>query len=225
MEDISERSSLDPQQRLTLAHFARREAALKAKIVALLTFGIPALFFGPIVLTSMYWAIALLWGFYLHWEWMFFGSVVILVPMLFWTEWHSGGSFYTDAVISSFDAPPMLPLGLTDIDRLVRFMRNPRAETIGLVELFLWGPRQVLEAATQFRRQRLLAAVNRPHAAHVLDILKAVDHANVEELLESESDARTFPALAYLISFDWIGVSKDGKRVWVSSDSRNILNR
>jgi hypothetical protein len=58
-----------------------------------------------------------------------------------------------------------------------------------------------------------------------LSDLKSVDHVNVQYLLHPGSEAGTLAAMAYLLAFDWIGVSKDGQRAWVGSDSRSTLDK
>jgi hypothetical protein len=210
----------------TEKHLRRREAARKAKVFALLLFGVPALFFGPVILGSIYWLLGLIWGFYVPWIWVFLGSFIVLTPLLFWTEWRTGGSYYTDAILSTHSKSDRagLPLtGLSHLDFLVGFARHPRDPAIGLVELFLWGPRQILEALRTLRGVRAFAAVNRQRAAEILLALLACNHAD-PAILMPRGDSAAAMVGAYMLWYDWIGVAKDNHRVWLDSDSRAILN-
>ena len=128
-------------------HLRSRETFKKLGIFARLLFGLPALLFGPIILSSIYWVIGLLWGMYVPWTWVFLGLLIVLVPLLFWTEWRNGGSYYGDAVRSTHKISDGLRVpmtGLWDVDFIMWYGRRPRDLTIGLTELFLWGPRQIL---------------------------------------------------------------------------------
>ncbi|HZL37864.1 MAG TPA: hypothetical protein VFC78_21280 [Tepidisphaeraceae bacterium] len=215
----------DAQQPI-LDHLKSRELKLKSKIIFLLLVGLPAMFFGPFIMALIYGAVGLSWGFLIPWSWALAASVVIFLPLLFLSEWRTKGSYYTDAIASSFDYEPMASVGFSDIDALIRFVQNPRGEVIGLVEIFLWGPRQVLEAAVNVSRVRLFKGVSRTRAAEILAKLNASDHAEVEQLMKSYDEAtKTLAALAYLIWYDWIGVCKDGRRVWLGSDGQSRLRR
>jgi hypothetical protein len=206
-------------------HLHRREVARKWKIAVLLSVGMPALFFGPIILSSIYWLLGLMWGMYVPWSLVFLGTCATLIPLLFWTEWRSGGSYYADAVLSTHESPadsPALFTGLADVDSLLRSAEHPRDQAIGLVELFLWGPRQILEAVRTLRGLRQIHAANRTRAVELLLMLKARDHADLTELAPT-GDADAAGAIAYLLWYDWIGISKSAGRVWIESESRKVL--
>src|ERR1700733_9625521 len=111
----------DPKFNAIITHMARREAAMKATIFTLVLFGLLALLFGPVVISCIYWVVSLLWGFYVPWTWIFWGSCLILIPLLFWTERRTGSDYYAAAVLS-LSAPLQTPLsGLSDVDALVGF--------------------------------------------------------------------------------------------------------
>jgi energy-coupling factor transporter transmembrane protein EcfT len=208
-------------------HLLRREAAKRWTVAVLLAVGLPALLFGPVILSSIYWFLAVVWGIYFSWSWAFLGSLVVLVPLLFWTEWKSGGSYYASAVLSSYgksDDSATLATGFSDVDALVNFAEHPRDPMIGLVELFLWGPRQVLEAFATLRDTRQVAGADRHRAAEILTSLQLRDHADLRSLVSS-GQAQTGMAVAYLIYYDWVGISADKSRIWIESASRQILVR
>jgi len=193
-------------------HLARRELARKGGVAARFVLGVPALFVGPFIISAMYWTIALIWGFYVPWMWIFLVSFVVLVPLLFRMEWRSGGSYYSDAVLSTHTAseyPRKFVTGMGDVDELINFARHPRDPAIGLVELFLRGPRQ-------------FGAVDRRQAAEVLSALAGCAHAELKSLTSGgKLGARI--VVAYLAWYDWVGISEDQTRVWIESDARTIL--
>jgi hypothetical protein len=197
------------------------------KIAALLAVGLPALLFGPIIVSSIYWFLGVIWGIYVPWTWVLLGSFAVLIPLLFWTEWKSGGSYYTTEVLSRYgqsdDSRPFVT-GFSDVDSLVNFVRRPRDPYIGLVELFLWGPRQILEAATTLRDVRGVAAVDRNRAAEILTLLQQRDHVDLKDLV-SNGGSNTSAAVSYLVFYDWIGISQDKARVWIETASRDALKR
>jgi len=205
-------------------HLRRREAAKQLAVLALLAVGLPALFLGPIVISSIFWMVGILWGFYLPWTWVFAGSFVLLVPLLFRTERRTGGNYYADSVLANRDtsaAVPMFLLAFTNIGSLVALGQRPRDPAIALVELFLWGPRQILDAVRTLRGVRMVAAANRSRVVNIFLALRTCDHADIPALFPG-GDAEGGLALAYLLWYGWIGVSKDASRVWLESESRKV---
>lgn len=194
---------------------------MKIEIVSLAIIGTLTLLFGPLVMACIGWVVPTLWDVYLPWWWVFIGSCLTMIPLLFWTEKRVGSSYYTDAIASSLSDGFVPLIALTDFDLLATFIQNPRASTIGLVELSLWGPRQILEAYRKFRGVRLFVQINRHQTAQILAALNASTDADVEQLLASVKDKKEMLAkLAYLIWYGWIGVSTNGKRVWIDSTSQ-----
>jgi hypothetical protein len=207
-------------------HLRSREAFKKVGIAAGLAFGLPALLFGPIVLSSIYWVIGLMWDMYVPWTDVFGGSLILLVPLLFWTEWRNGGSYYSEAILAvndPADRDTIPSLGMDDVDLVVGFGTNPRAVSLTLVELFLWGPRQVLEAVRMLRCMGRLRRVDRSRAAALLGgLLRIPGHIELKQLIAG-TNATDGVAVAYLVWYGWIGISADADRVWIESESRNIL--
>jgi hypothetical protein len=205
-------------------HLRSRESFKKLGIAAQLLFGLPALLFGPITLSSIYWVTGLLWGMYVPWTWVFLASLIVLVPLLFWTERRSGGDYYAVAVRSTHGSSDGLrfPMtGLLDVDLILSYRRNPRDVGIGLVELFLWGPRQILEAKRTFWGMAHLSMVSRSRAAEMLLTIERCDHVDLTTLCGNDVDSGN--VIAYLVWYDWIGISADTHRAWLESDSREVL--
>jgi hypothetical protein len=210
-------------------HLRSRELYRAGGILLRLIFGLPALLVGPIILSSIYWLIAIQWDLYIPWTWVFQGSIILLVPLLFWTEWRHGGTYYGDSIRWAHPTPDDMPTpapltGIGDIDFVIAFARNPRDVGITLVELFLWGPRQLLEAVVAARGMWQLRASDRHQAAELLRTLQTRDRAEINELIP-QNNIPAGAAVAYLVWYDWIGVSADAQRVWIESESREILKR
>ena len=208
-------------------HLRQRERLKKLGVAVLLAFGLPSLCFGPFIMGCIYWLLALIWGLYVPWTWMLLGTFAVFVPLLFWTEWRTRGSFYTTSVLSSYGNsrdPSALMTGLGDVDGLISFVRCPRDPYVGLVELFLWGPRQVLEAMTTIRDLRRLAPADRNCAAEILRGLALTDHMDVKAIAPGREGGVGL-AIAYLVYYDWVGISADRSRVWMESASRGVVGR
>jgi hypothetical protein len=208
-------------------HLRQRERLKKLGVAVLLALGLPSLCFGPFIMGCIYWLLALIWGLYVPWTWMLLGTFAVFVPLLFWTEWRTRGSFYTTTVLSTYGNsgdPSRLVTGLGDVDGLIGFVRCPRDPYVGLVELFLWGPRQVLEAMTTIRDLRRLASADRNYVAEILRGLASTDHADLKTLVAGRPGV-TRMAVAYLVYYEWIGISADGSKVWIESSSRDVLKR
>jgi hypothetical protein len=43
------------------------------------------------------------------------------------------------------------------------------------------------------------------------------------QVLDGLPEDEAVPALAYLMSHEWVGMSKDGARIWLDSDARKLV--
>ena len=205
-------------------HFSAREATMKLKIAALLAFGIPTLVLGPLMLGLLIEVVFLLWGRFLPWQWVFAGSFAFGLPLLFWTAARHTPAYFDDAIIS-MDPPQLAVAEVLGLSGLSAFAQNPEAAAIGFTEIALWGPWQTLDALGKIRGMLRLKSVDRARAAEILATLKNIDHMEVSERSRRDGDAgANLAALAYLIWYDWVGVSKDSQKVWLLSDSRKLLD-
>lgn len=199
---------------------------MKSGIVLLLCFGIPAVLVGPFLIACIYWAAAAGLGWFVPWTWVWAASMIILIPLLFLMEWRTHGEYYADAIVSSFNEEASPYLVMNDLEMLVSFAQNPRASAAGFVEVSLWGPRQVLEAWGKYSHIRMFRRVNRRRAARIIRALQSSQRGEVDALVQAEQNTpEALAALAYLIWYDWLGVSKDGKRVWLASDAAARLSK
>jgi hypothetical protein len=140
-------------------------------------------------------------------------------------ERRTGGAYFAEAVLTTRDTPDSLPVALlafSSIGSVIALARRPRDSAIGLVELFLWGPRQILEAFRIVRGVSIVARANRGRASAILSVLQARDHPDVPVLVPA-SDAEGGLAVAYLLWYGWIGCSKNANRVWLDSESRKFI--
>jgi hypothetical protein len=130
----------------------------------------------------------------------FAGALALLIPALFWMERLTRGQWMNE---ETGDAAIAVPVPVA-----------------GMAELLLWGPRTIV-AGLRRRRQRVRANVL-TEAASLIAYLRHFpedDGVGTDEL----PTIRPAPVLAYLASRAWVGVSADGRRVWLRSDARRTL--
>jgi hypothetical protein len=223
--DDRHRGAIDATSLQTIAqHLKRRERGLSAGVATMLVIGIPMLLLGPLILGTLFWfATGMLLRFY-PWSWFFWGFVVVLIPLLFWTERGTRGTYFADTVVAAGGASPLPYLAGAEIGMLVSFATSPRVAASGFVELFLTGPRLVLDAIDKIRRARHVRDVDRDRAAHVVARLRQFDQGIApDQINPGEPVSAVIPVLAYLLFHDWIGISKTGDRVWLLGDARRAL--
>jgi hypothetical protein len=145
---------------------------------------------------------------------------VIVVPILFAIEHVTRGKFLEEATDS---------LGLDGSSRLTRGFLYSYWDEIGLVILlaiFLWGPRMTLAAVRRLRAASAFATFSPAAGAAVLTALLPHDDGqpSADVLLQTQLDPPAFSdALAYLAFHDYVGIARDGTRVWLNTDARKRL--
>jgi hypothetical protein len=130
----------------------------------------------------------------------FAAAFALFIPVLFWVERLTRNQWLEDDATGGSNAVPVPVAGVT--------------------ELLLWGPRTII-AAMRRRRQRVQANVL-TGAASLIAYLRHFpedDGVGTDEL----PALRPQPVLEYLASRAWVGVSADGRRVWLRSDARRTL--
>lgn len=206
----------------------QREWMESGRIALHIAVGVPCLLIGPIILSSIYFALAVMWfGAYASWSLIFWGSIVVLVPLLFWTERRTHGNYFSDTVreANPDGTRSVSYAALGSVGMLAAFIANPRLSASGFVELFLFGPRMILEAVASLQRVRALRGVHRGRAADLLaDLLGRPSGTDMEQVLhEGESVESLLPCIAYLLYYEWIDISTTRDRIWVLSDARVSL--
>jgi hypothetical protein len=92
----------------------------------------------------------------------------------------------------------------------------------GLVELMLWGPRQVISGIAKSRVMRFFSKLDLIRESLVLQALVGRTRGvPVKELVKKgETAGDVLRALAYLAYYDWVGVSEKQDNAWALTDTR-----
>jgi hypothetical protein len=145
---------------------------------------------------------------------------LVVVPTLFAIEFVTRGRFLEEATD---------PLGLDGSSRLTRGFLYSYWEGIGLVillEIFLWGPRMTMAATRRLRAASAFATFSPAAGAAVLGALLPHDDGQpaADIMFQAQLDpSASSDALAYLAFHDYVGIAKDGTRVWLNTDARKRL--
>ena len=191
--------------------------------------GLPCCLFAPLLLGSLFWfSHAQLFGF-IHWNYFILGATVVCLPLLFSLEIRTKGG-YLDGVMS--DPGPELPGGADVARRLMVFGMlptvaagaavEPRRSVAGVVELFLFGPRLIVNGIRHLRQTRKLPPTNLKLAAKILTLLCERESGIPIEMLKSRKvePADVDNAIFWLVFYGWIGISKDWQKIFIYSESR-----
>jgi hypothetical protein len=204
--------TLDTHERSVAQAIAVRERAYQAAAWAMLLIGIVALFVGPAVLAGaavgvesrMHVMHALSW-------WAMFGIVcAAVVPLLFWLENRTRGQWFEEELRGGSGAT------------ISQALFAPMTSNIGvgaaaIVEIMLWGPRLVIGARQRWKTRVATATLH--DAAAIIGFLRHFDGGVAVNELPTVQPLRV---MGYLVSRDWVGVSKDGQRVWLLGDAKKI---
>ena len=204
-----------------------REIFKFLKTLLLFFFGLPVLFFGPLIAIGLYINIAYRWGYSVE-DWEFYSALCILVPLMFWIERRTAGPSFTDTIIKGWtirNPPSNFRIFLGEWIAQANTLGTIEIRARSIAEISLWGPRQIREGISDLRTIVSLRAVNRRRATRVLaDLSRGDQGPEIETLiLPGESLQSLLRVMAFLLFYDWIGVAKDGKRVWITSDSNAAL--
>ncbi len=219
----------DPRRLHVLRQFRLREQGLGLKVAVLLLCGLPAVLIGPFVFACVAWIVCFNFRFYCEWSAIFWIACLSLIPLLFWTERRYRGGLLEEAVKGAGPAEPLEDFAFmlvpSDVAFLVSFAANPRLTASGLVEIFLWGPRQVISAVGKIRGRLRLGGGEVDRAAQLAMRLGANDRAmGLAQLLAGDEDHnRLLRAIGYLMFYDWVGMSADVSRIWLHGDARRVL--
>jgi hypothetical protein len=210
----------------------RRDQMVQFNSIALIVIAIPLMFIGPLLLATVFWfATAQLYA-YFPWTWFFLGLCVVMIPAMLAGEARQRGGYFAGANLDTINEglasgtpSPYAMAAFNDVGALVAFAANPRAVASGFVEIFLVGPRLLLDGLTMRRRAKQVADVSRERAAVAVMQLAAFDQGvSTKSLLKHEVPGQLTRVLCLLVFHEWIGVSKTGDRVWLSTDARNRLS-
>ncbi len=215
----------------------RRRSVRLLVSVSKLLFGLPLSFVAALVLGSMFWMAAFFLGWQYPWSWFFLTTAAVTIPLLYHLELRTDGQFVSEAVrdstgsiaytglLATLSVVLRQPLGA--VTALAGEQASPRAATAGFVELFLTGPRLVIEARRHLRLERLLRNVSLSHAAEIVVVLASSEKGIARDELQRRvgSSGDLLPALAFLASQEWIGVGEKVDRVWLRTEAREVLRQ
>ncbi len=168
------------------------------------------------ICVSVVWRVLLAFGVAAEMWMIWLGVGVVLIPLLFWTEIRTRGGYFEDAA-GSFGggADGARSYGEYRVDQA-------QAAVAFYTELLLSGPRFVLEGAGMRRRRGKVDEGLMMRAADVLrDLLSVGEGMTIGQLRrEGEETEQLLAAIRYLEEHEWIGRSRDGKRVWLQTEGR-----
>lgn len=206
--------------------------ALLARLLALgkLLLGTPLTLIAPLFLGTIFWyACGAVGGWWLSWKLWFAGLTLITVPLLLRLEWRTRGNYLTQTVTSSevshLGAFYILGGPLGGARAIAAGIVDPAQVSAGFVELFLTGPRLLIEG---WQYLRLTQRLGRPdlHAAAdmLLTLLRSEHGLPVKQLLKHCGDHAGLQQLNWLMLYDWVGLTQQGQ-AYVYSAARERLSR
>jgi hypothetical protein len=157
-------------------------------------------------------------------------ALITIPSMLFGEARRRGGlgaKANLDTQVSGFEdrTAPAFPAAEM-VSPLAGFVTHPRVAASGFVEIFLLGPRLLLDGLARLRRYWTLRDVALDTPAKIVAYLARFS-GGVPATSEFDTDRPMidYPsALHVLIAHDWIGVSADRQRMWLLSTARRWLN-
>ncbi|HWE94939.1 MAG TPA: hypothetical protein VG269_13320 [Tepidisphaeraceae bacterium] len=170
--------------------------------------------FGPLCVATFMWLGFARGSNQMSWGICFAIAVLIVVPLVFGIERWTRGSFLENSAEHFTNSGSWFATGIAGRGLL----------GVVVVEIWLWGPRMVFAAWDRFGKSQSGAGVDRKVAAAILCKLLAQEGGlPAVEVLEGIGETESVPALAFLLCYDWVGISKDGSRIWLDSTARKWL--
>jgi len=218
-----------------LWHFERRERLQRLKATALIAFGIPLSLLGPLILATMFWLAQGLahrsfdLAFGLPWFHLFIALTIIMVPLLYLLELRTDSDYMTTVfrkrVTYGVSGILAAPGPAREVGAISSVFANPRTISSVFVEFFLAGPRMAIAGWRQGRLARRVRLAKRERAASIVALLLQRDSGvEIASLIDDgESADAVLPSVAYLKFHRWVAVGEEYKRIWLHSESREIL--
>ena len=147
------------------------------------------------------------------WWWYFFMTSIVSVPLLFLLDRATRGKLLEEAAETFEGKSPAAQ----------RIMGRGMFAVV-VIEMGLWGPRALTRAFGRLSGSKQMAGADRAAAATILaNLLRGNDGLPIGQALANVSPNLSSDALVYLAYYDWVGIAKDGARVWVLSDVKKHL--
>lgn len=140
-----------------------------------------------------------------------------MLPLLFWREKRSGGDYLADRVTDFSPSPS---------SRSEFELQNFQVGAAVYTDMLLWGPRAILKGIKILRGENPLQRSRRfDRAAMVVrQLLENKEAMFIAQLVQpGENIAELRDSLRWLDDHDYIGISSDNKRVWLSTPARAAL--
>jgi len=152
------------------------------------------------------------------WTWGACFAVVALVsiPVMFLLERATRGKFLEGAA-ENLESDNLMTVGL----------RGRLAAGAVVIELCLWGPRMLTAGGRRLREAREVERFDREPAAVLLaTMLTREEGWPAPELFAASGlpEEDVHAAIAYLLFHGWIDQGKGGRRCWVTSEARRLLD-
>lgn len=194
-----------------------RERAYQAGAWSMLGAGLLALLVGPMLIAGFITSLAARWNaHHVLGYWSLFGiTAMALIPLLFWCERRTRGQWFEEEMRAQGTTPADL---WQCSSRGEWELRRTAASWAAIFEILLWGPRMIMAARERF--SGVVSAAVQLEATATINYLRHFDGGVGTDELPT---IQTLPVLRYLISRDWVGVSKTGDRVWLLTDARRAL--
>lgn len=225
-----------PEPQTIVTRLNRRADTRKLLAVTGIVAGLPLCFVAAVMLGSIFWfSFGLMFNVGYPWHIWVLGTALITIPLLFRMEIKTKGDFLggvmrdvdTDFRTSSpaVHAAALMPAAFLGVVAY-HAAANPRASTAGFVEVFITGPRWVLNGLRHLRRVGKIPHVDPQHAASVVQRLLNHDSGLTANDLSAicESRDQLQETLIWLAFYGWIGVSTKNDRVYIYSESRRFLD-
>lgn len=212
------------------AHLRRRDSRFLLKTYTQFALGIICSFFAPLVIVLF--VLVFCWGWrarHCPWGWWFLGGAIVTLPLLYRLELAAQGGLLRDVTeqFNSAQFPKDEPPSFKHVGAVGAALARTRTPVNGAIEFFLLGPRLVISALRKLRLRDLSKGTDPERMVSALNALFTLEGgAATEKMLgPDEPPQQLSKVLAYLLFFDWIGISNDGSKVWILTEARREFQR
>jgi hypothetical protein len=198
-----------------------REIRFQLKLLGMLAMGVPLLLIGPWLVEGIICTVMFRFGGQLpiSFSMLYLILCAVSIPLLFWVEVRTAGRWFENQAKELGLFEPFTSSGYGEWE-----YRRQQSSAIAWVEVLLFAPRTILSVIQQWKIRRAIGPVEMPLVAGTLELLLSHNESisTAELLPQGRTVGQLQGSLAYLVFFDWIGISKDGLRVWALSEARAV---
>ncbi|HXE55141.1 MAG TPA: hypothetical protein VN541_19115 [Tepidisphaeraceae bacterium] len=207
----------------------KRDSLFMLRMLGMLLTGFVLSLLAPLFLTMLYYWVLRLWSYHypMHLPWVFGILAAICCISLYRLEWLAqGGSLQPPRDVRQPKPDPGSPAETYGhLGTLGAVLAHKRTPMSAVSEIFLFGPQMVIAAVRKMLIHRRASGANRKRIVEILSILmKLPSGAATDKMLaEGEAPDQLSRALSYLLFYDWIGISRDGTKVWALTETRREM--